>query len=203
MEEMRNLYKSHPTAIVESKTIGKGTCIWAFAHVMKGAVIGKDCNICDHCYIEGKSYIGNRVTIKNSVSIWEGLKIEDDVFIGPDATFTNDLFPISRVNKRRNFKDTIIKRGACIGANVTVVCNITIGCYAFVGAGSVVTRDLPDYVLAYGNPAQIHGYLCKCRDKLKFTNKIAKCRCGLRYKKNLEGYIKLAINRKKSKLKYK
>lgn len=179
---MKKLYKSHPMAIIESTSIGKGTTLWAFAHIMKGSQIGEDCNIGDHCYIEGKSTIGNRVTIKNGVYIWEGVKVEDDVFIGPCAVFTNDLFPISRKHDKKHFKTTKIKRGACIGANATIICGVEIGASAFIGAGSVVTKNVGDFVLAYGNPAKAHGYLCKCKEKLRFIKNTAKCRCRLKYR---------------------
>ena len=181
---MKNVSSFHPKAIVESKSVGKGTRIWPFTHVMKGASIGKDCNIGEHCYIETKSKIGNRVTIKNGVAVWDGVFIEDDAFIGPNTVFTNDLFPISRdwSRKKERFRKTFVKKGACIGANSTIICGVTIGRHAFVGAGSVVTKELPDYGLAYGNPARIYGFMCKCRRKLKFSSKTTKCHCGIKYK---------------------
>ena len=188
---MKKSYKSHPTAIIESNNIGKGTTVWAYAHIMKGSKIGKNCNIGDHCYIEGKSSVGNKVTIKNGVFIWDGIKIEDDVFIGPSATFTNDLVPISRKHAKKYFLATIVKKGACIGANATIVCGVTIGSYTFIGAGSVVSKDLGDFVLVYGNPAKAHGYLCKCREKLSFTKSLAKCKCGLKYKRDSKNKIML------------
>lgn len=144
----------HPHALVENDVkIGPGTRIWAFVHILPGAVIGDDCNICDHVFIEGDTKIGNRVTIKCGVQIWDGLRIEDDVFIGPNATFTNDLFPRSKQEFR--LLSTTVKMGATIGANATILPGITIGEKAMVGAGAVVTRDVPRKTLVVGNPAKI------------------------------------------------
>lgn len=143
----------HPLSEVQSKQIGQGTNVWQYVVVLPGAVIGADCNICSHCFIENDVVIGNRVTIKNGVQVWDGLRIEDDAFIGPNATFTNDLFPRSK----QDFKllQTLIRRGATIGANATILPGITVGEYAMVGAGAVVTKDVPDHVLVLGNPARI------------------------------------------------
>ncbi len=173
----------HDKALVESDSIGEGTRIWAFAHVLPGAIIGSDCNVGDHCFIENKAVIGSRVTIKNGVSIWDYVTIEDDCFVGPNAVFTNDLFPISRQGSDA-LEKTHVKKGACIGANAVIVCGNTIGQYVMIGAGSVVTQDIPDYALVYGNPARIHAYLCQCRQKLTFSQQQAQCECGLKYKKN-------------------
>jgi acetyltransferase-like isoleucine patch superfamily enzyme len=146
----------HPTALVESTRIGTGTRIWAFVHILPGAVIGDDCNICDHTFIENDVVIGNRVTIKCGVQLWDGLAIEDDVFVGPNATFTNDHFPRS---KRRppQFLRTLVCRGASIGANATILPGLTIGRRAMVGAGAVVTADVPPGAIVVGNPARIVG----------------------------------------------
>ena len=178
----------HSKSFVESSAVGKGTRVWAFTHVMKGATIGENCNIGEHCFIEENSRIGNRVTIKNGVSIWDGVTIEEDVFVGPNAVFTNDLFPISRM--RPVFIKTLIKQGACIGANATILCGITVGQYSFVGAGAVVTKDAPDYSLAHGNPAKTQGWMCQCRKKLKFNKAKASCSCGLRFVER-SGKVKL------------
>ena len=172
----------HHKSLVESENIGKKTRVWAFAHVMEHAYIGEDCNIGDHCFIEDNVRVGNRVTVKNGVSLWDGIIIEDNVFVGPNAVFTNDLLPISRIQKRP-FEKTLVKKGACIGANATILCGITIGRYAFIGAGSLVTSDVSDYCLVYGNPAKPKGHLCACRKKLKFVGQKAFCRCGLCYQK--------------------
>ncbi|MCX8053658.1 MAG: WxcM-like domain-containing protein [Armatimonadetes bacterium] len=149
--------KIHPNAIVESKKIGAGTRIWAFAHILPGAVIGKDANICDHVFIENDVVIGDRVTIKCGVQIWDGVRIEDDVFIGPNATFTNDLFPRSKRYPEK-FLETIVRKGASIGANATILPGLTIGRNAMVGAGAVVTMDVPPNAIVVGNPARIKGY---------------------------------------------
>jgi len=143
----------HPNSLCESKRIGNGTRVWAFAHVLEGAVVGDDCNICDNVFIENDVIIGDRVTIKCGVQIWDGLRIEDDVFIGPNATFTNDKFPRSKVYPEK-FSTTIIKKGASIGANATILPGITIGEGSMVGAGAVVTKSVPDGVTVVGNPAR-------------------------------------------------
>lgn len=147
----------HETAIVESKSIGQGTRIWAMAHVLPGAVIGELCNICDHTFIENDVVVGNRVTIKSGVQLWDGITIEDDVFIGPNATFTNDPFPRSR-QYLEHFPRTYVRRGASIGGNATILPGITIGERAMVGAGAVVTRDVPPRAVVVGNPARILRY---------------------------------------------
>lgn len=148
----------HPHAIVETKTIGKGTRIWAFAHILPGAKIGSDCNICDHVFIENKVAIGNRVTIKCGVQLWDGITLEDDVFVGPNATFTNDPFPRSR-QYPAEFPKTRVRKGASIGANATILPGLTIGQSAMIGAGAVVTRDVPPNAIVVGNPARITGYV--------------------------------------------
>lgn len=150
-------YNQHPNAIVESTNIGKNTRIWAFAHILSGAEIGEDCNICDHTFIENDVIIGNRVTIKCGVQIWDGVRLEDDVFIGPNATFTNDQFPRS-MKYPDNYLTTIVGKGASVGANATLLPGINIGRYAMVGAGAVVTMDVPPYAIVSGNPAAIIGY---------------------------------------------
>ena len=148
----------HPQALVETKTIGKGTRVWAFAHILPGAVIGSQCNICDHVFIENKVTIGDRVTIKCGVQLWDGVMLEDDVFIGPNATFTNDPFPRSRQHPTE-FPKTHVRKGASIGANATILPGLTIGQNAMVGAGAVVTRDVPPNAIVVGNPARITGYV--------------------------------------------
>lgn len=151
-------YFKHPAAIVESEHIGARTRIWAFAHVLPGAVIGADCNICDHVFIENDVRIGDRVTVKCGVQLWDGVVLEDDVVVGPNATFTNDAFPR---NKRPPpaFLKTTVKANASIGANATILPNVTVGRNAMVGAGAVVTRDVPPNALVVGNPAYISGYV--------------------------------------------
>ena len=147
----------HPNALVESSRIGAGTRIWAFTHILPGAVIGADCNICDHVFVENDVIIGDRVTVKCGVQLWDGLRVEDDAFIGPNATFANDTFPRSRKRPER-FTPTLVQHGASIGANATILPGVTIGQGAMVGAGAVVTRDVPPYAIVVGNPARITGY---------------------------------------------
>lgn len=149
---------SHPNAIVESGNIGKDTRIWAFAHVLPNAIIGTDCNVCDHVFIENDVVVGDRVTIKSGVQLWDGITLEDDVFIGPNATFTNDPFPRSK-QYPKSFSRTVIRKGASIGANATILPGLTIGQYAMVGAGTVVTKDVPPFAIVVGNPARITGYV--------------------------------------------
>ena len=155
----------HPQALCESNSIGKGTRIWAFAHILPQAVIGEDCNICDHVFIENQVSIGDRVTIKSGVQLWDGAEIESDVFIGPNVTFTNDLWPRSRQYPESYLK-TIIRHGASIGANATLLAGIEIGPGAMIGAGSVVTRSVPAHAVVVGNPARITGYAETGRDSL-------------------------------------
>jgi len=147
----------HDAAICESRQIGKGTNVWAFVHVLPGAVIGEDCNICDHVFIENDVVVGNRVTIKSGVQLWDGLRVSDDVFIGPNATFTNDKNPRSK-QRLEKFLQTTIHEGASIGANATILPGVSIGRGAMVGAGAVVTRSVPPYTVVVGNPARISGY---------------------------------------------
>lgn len=145
----------HPQALIElGATIGEKTNIWAFVHILPGAIIGDDCNICDHVFIENDVIIGNRVTIKCGVQLWDGVKLGDDVFVGPNVTFTNDKFPRSKKYPSQ-FLKIIVKEGASIGANATILPGITIGRKAMIGAGSVVTKDVPDYALVLGNPARV------------------------------------------------
>ncbi|HWF51137.1 MAG TPA: acyltransferase [Solirubrobacteraceae bacterium] len=143
----------HERALVESEAIGSGTRIWAFAHVMPGASIGSDCNLCDHTYVEGDVVIGDRVTIKSGVFLWDGLRVHDDVFIGPQATFTNDRFPRSKAPFEASV--TTICRGATIGAGAVVLPGLTIGEGAMVGAGAVVIADVPSNAVVVGNPARV------------------------------------------------
>lgn len=155
---------SHAQALVESKNIGENTKIWAFAHVLPGAYIGADCNICDNVFIENDVSIGNRVTIKCGVQVWDGVRLEDDVFVGPNATFTNDAQPRSR-SKEWKLERTLVLNGASIGANATILPGLTIGKNAMVGAGAVVTRDVPQNAIVAGNPARITGYVSSNKNK--------------------------------------
>ena len=143
----------HPQALVESPRVGERTRVWAFAHILGGATVGADCNICDGVYIENEVVVGDRVTVKCGVQLWDGITLEDDVFVGPNATFTNDRFPRSR--QPFELERTLVRRGASIGANATILPGLVIGQHAVVGAGSVVTRDVPAYAVVVGNPARI------------------------------------------------
>ncbi len=148
----------HPHALLESDQVGAGSRLWAFVHVLSGARIGKDANICDNVFVENDVVIGDRVTVKCGVQLWDGLRVEDDVFIGPNVTFTNDPFPRSKKQPER-FLQTLVRKGASIGANATILPGITIGTKALIGAGSVVTRDVPPNAIVVGNPARITGYV--------------------------------------------
>jgi len=148
----------HKLSDVKSLNIGEGTNVWQFCVIFEEAKIGKNCNICSHVLIENDVTLGNNVTVKSGVQLWDGVTIEDSVFIGPNATFTNDLFPRSKQHDSPQLK-TLIKKGASIGANATIICGVTIGEYAMIGAGSVVTRDVQPYELVYGVPATHKGWI--------------------------------------------
>ena len=148
----------HPQALCETDQIGDGTRIWAFAHILPGARIGRDCNICDGVFVENRVRIGDRVTVKCGVQLWDGIDVEDDVFIGPNATFCNDSFPRSK-HHLEEYPPTLVQNGASIGANATILAGLTIGVGAMVGAGAVVTRSVPAHAIVRGNPARITGYV--------------------------------------------
>lgn len=178
------LYFIHPNAIVETESIGKDTKIWAFAHVMKDVSIGEDCNICDHSFVESSVKIGSRVVIKNGIAIWEGVTIEDDVFLGPFCVFTNDMYPRSKAHQ--GVIKTLVRKGASIGANSTIICGIELGKYCMVGAGSVVTKSVPDFALVTGNPARIKYWISKTGEKLIFDGQnTASDKAGNCYKLNI------------------
>ena len=180
-------YFVHQSSYVDSPcSIGKGTKIWHFSHIMKNCRIGEGCNIGQNVVVSPDVEIGNNVKIQNNVSVYTGCILEDDVFCGPSMVFTNVINPRSHVSRKDEYKTTRVRRGASIGANSTVVCGTTIGRYAFIGAGSVVTKDIPDYALVYGNPAVIRGWVCNCGIKLSFsTDGHASCSaCGAAYVKN-------------------
>lgn len=168
----------HPLSDVQSNAIGDRTRIWQFCVVLPDAEIGKDCNICSHCFIENDVEIGNRVTVKCGVQIWDGIKIEDDVFIGPNVTFTNDFVPRSR-QAPKEFAKSRLECGASIGANATILPGLTIGQWALVAAGAVVTKDVAQYSVMMGSPAVHVGWICKCGIRLKSES--LECNCGVTY----------------------
>lgn len=178
---MMTEYFAHETAwIDEGSTIGAGTRIWHFSHIMPKASIGRKCNIGQNVVISPDCVIGDNVKIQNNVSIYTGVILEDDVFCGPSMVFTNVINPRSHVERKSEYQQTLVKKGASIGANATVVCGHTLGRYCFIGAGAVVTRDVPDFALIVGNPGRLRGYVCVCGEKLAFatTESVSTARCG-------------------------
>ncbi len=184
-------YFVHESAYVdEGATIGTSTKIWHFCHVMPGAVIGERCSLGQNVVVMPGTRIGNNVKIQNNVSIYEGVTLEDDVFCGPSCVFTNVLTPRSHVSRKNEYAPTLVKRGASIGANATVVCGTNIGEYAFIGAGAVVTSDVPAYGLMVGVPARRVGWMCQCGERLRVSGGPAVCgRCGSRYEEKKDRLI--------------
>ncbi len=187
--ESTKTYFVHPSAYVDaSASIGAGTKIWHFSHVMEGAAIGEQCNIGQNVMLGRGVRIGKHVKIQNNVSVYEGVTLEDDVFCGPSMVFTNVYNPRSHIPRKDEIKQTLVKQGATIGANATVVCGNTVGRYAFIGAGAVVTKDVPDYALFVGNPGRTQGWMCACGIKVEFELSKARCsRCGARYVRDGNG----------------
>jgi acetyltransferase-like isoleucine patch superfamily enzyme len=175
----------HPTALVAARQIGDGTRIWAFVNILEGATIGRDCNICDRCFIENDVVLGDCVTVKCGVSLYDGVRLEEGVFVGPDVCFSNDARPRSGVHPEP--VRTTVKQGASLGAGAILLPGVTIGRFAMVGAGSLVTRDVPDFALAYGSPSRRHGWVCQCGQTLRFEEGHATCSCGRPY--SLSGEI--------------
>ena len=180
-------YYAHPSSVIDKGAeIGKDTKIWHFCHVMEEAVIGEGCNLGQNVFVASGVKIGNNVKVQNNVSIYTGVILEDDVFLGPSMVFTNVINPRSHVNRRDAYETTHVKKGATIGANATIVCGVTLGEYSFVGAGAVVTRDIPAYGLVYGNPSKLQGWICSCGERLEFSRKgdalKSSCEsCGIQY----------------------
>lgn len=177
-------YYRHPTAIVESDKIGEGSKVWHFAHIREYVEIGKNCNIGKSVYIDSEVKIGYNVKIQNFSTIYKGVELEDDVFVGPSVVFTNDLYPRAFIWGEDKIVQTFVRKGSSIGANSTIVCGLTIGEYAMVGAGSVVTKDVPPFGLVFGNPARLRGFVCYCGKKLSNIIEaneeeiVYNCECG-------------------------
>ena len=163
--------KIHPSAVVdEGSVIGEGTTIWHFSHICSGAVIGANCSLGQNVMVAGNASIGNNVKVQNNVAIYGGVAVEDDVFLGPSCVLTNVTNPRSQVSRKSFYEKTLINRGATIGANATIVCGTTLGCYCFIGAGAVVTKDIPDYGLVLGNPGKLSGFMSRHGHKLAFND---------------------------------
>jgi UDP-2-acetamido-3-amino-2,3-dideoxy-glucuronate N-acetyltransferase len=173
----------HPTAIVDNaSTIGEGTRVWHFAHVMRGARVGARCVLGQNVFVGGNAIIGDGVKIQNNVSVYDKVTIEDDVFCGPSVVFTNVVNPRAFIERKSEYRPTLVKRGASLGANATIVCGVTIGEYALIAAGAVVTRDVAPYSLAMGVPARHVGWVCRCGTGLGMSHPTAGCEsCGARY----------------------
>jgi UDP-2-acetamido-3-amino-2,3-dideoxy-glucuronate N-acetyltransferase len=179
---MADFFVHESSYVDEGAEIGAGTKVWHFCHVMPGAKIGPRCNIGQNVLVSSRVTIGENVKIQNNVSLYTGVTVEDDVFLGPSMVFTNVINPRSHVNRKDEYKATLVKKGASIGANATIVCGITLGRYCFVGAGAVVTKDVPDYALVYGSPARVRGWVCQCGEQLAFQRAEATCgACGDAY----------------------
>ncbi|NQU56212.1 MAG: N-acetyltransferase [Rhodospirillales bacterium] len=189
---MPNSVFIHKSAVVDQpSSIGNGTKIWHFSHVMKNSKIGENCIVGQGVFVDSEVVIGNRCKIQNGVSIYTGVTLEDGVFCGPSMVFTNVLTPRAEIERKHEFTSTLVKKGASLGANVTVVCGTTIGRYAMVGAASVVTRDIPDYALVTGNPGSINGSVCQCGKKLNAGdwNKVTCAACNSSYTRDDYGII--------------
>jgi len=182
-------FMHHESAYVDqSAQVGSGTRIWHFSHIMAGAKIGKNCSLGQNVNVASRAVLGNNVKVQNNVSIYDDVIIEDEVFCGPSMVFTNVINPRAFVERKHEYEKTIVQHGASIGANVTIVCGVTLGAYCFVGAGSVITKDVPAYALVYGSPARQHGWVCRCGVKL---NEALICpECGKTYRKT-EGAIEI------------
>lgn len=188
---MKNNYFVHESSYIDLPCeIGKNTKIWHFSHIMKDCTIGNDCNIGQNVVISPGVVLGNNVKIQNNVSIYTGVICENDVFLGPSCVFTNVINPRSFIERKTEYKATNVRKGASIGANATIICGHDIGKYAFVGAGAVVTKNVPDYALVVGNPAKIIGYVCKCGNQLEKSNQKYHCKqCESFYQKINENLV--------------
>ena len=189
---MEKNYFVHESSYVDDGCqIGEGTKIWHFSHIMSGCTIGKRCNIGQNVVISPGVVLGEGVKIQNNVSVYTGVICEDGVFLGPSCVFTNVINPRAFIERKSEYRKTVVKKGASIGANATIVCGHDIGRYAFVGAGAVVTQNVPDYALVYGAPARIRGYVCQCGEKLHFEEGKTSCTaCGKMYEMNEKNEVK-------------
>ncbi len=179
MEANDARYFAHPTAIVDKAAhIGDGTKIWHFSHVMRDAWVGERCNLGQNVVISPNCRVGNGSKIQNNVSVYTGVILEDEVFLGPSMVFTNVFNPRAFIERKDEYRETRVRRGASIGANATILCGVTLGEYCLVGAGAMVTRDIPAYRVAYGNPARVHGYVCWCGTLLEETPAPASLDCA-------------------------
>ena len=186
---MEKGYFVHPTAVVDEPVeIGDKTQIWHFSHIMSGAKIGENCVLGQNVFVGRDVVLGKNIKVQNNVSVYDGVILEDDVFCGPSMVFTNVYNPRSFISRKKEFRKTLVKKGATLGANVTVVCGYTIGEYAFIGAGAVVTMDVPDYALVVGNPGKIKGWVCQCAVGIIFQAGKGVCKvCGKQYGKGSTG----------------
>jgi UDP-2-acetamido-3-amino-2,3-dideoxy-glucuronate N-acetyltransferase len=191
-------YFVHESSYVDvGAEIGAGTKIWHFSHIMPRARIGRNCNLGQNVLVAADVSMGENVKVQNNVSIYTGVVIEDDVFLGPSIVFTNVVNPRSHVERKDEYRTTRVCRGASIGANATIVCGVTLGRYCFIGAGSVITRDVPDYALVFGNPARVRGWMCHCGVKIHFAESasVGACQaCGSEYRKSGGGIEALREN---------
>ena len=177
-------YYAHPTASVDpGALVGDQTKVWHYSHVMEGARIGRDCILGQNVFVGRNVRIGKGVKVQNNVSVYEGVELEDYVFCGPSMVFTNVINPRSEIERKQQFQQTLVKQGATLGANCTVLCGLNIGRYALAGAGAVVTRDVPDYALVVGVPARAQGWVCECGERLTFESGVSRCSiCHKRYR---------------------
>ncbi|GAA2667626.1 MULTISPECIES: acyltransferase [Actinosynnema] len=181
----------HPKGLCESEDVGDGTRVWAFAHVLPGARIGRDCNICDGAFIEGEAVLGDRVTVKNGTLVFDGVTCEDEVFLGPNVLFTNDLRPRAAIKRTGDaLLTTLVRRGATLGAGTVVVCGVEIGTHAFAAAGAVVTKDVPPHAFVAGNPATVKGWVCECAQRL--TEDLTCPDCAKTYRREGTGLTPLS-----------
>lgn len=192
MDKDKNYFVHESSYVDDGCQIGRGTKIWHFSHIMNNCKIGNNCNIGQNVVISTNVILGNNVKVQNNVSVYTGVICEDDVFLGPSCVFTNVINPRSFIERKNDYRKTIVKKGASIGANATIVCGHDIGQYAFIGAGSVVTKNIPDYALAVGNPAKVIGYVCQCGNRLQFDNNKAVCGCcNKKYEKKDDSIIEI------------